>query len=244
MCIGIETQRGDVMQTINGNRMAHTAVLNAGRMWWVKRLSIAMLLITVLMLVTKFPLASAATAPRNSGAIDTAQSTIVLDLGNLSAMDSEFSAAMNDFSAGNHQAATTVWNTLALQGHVSAQFNLGIAYATGSGVDLDLADAARWWREAAYQGHTDAQYNLGLLYAEGKGVPQSSTQAAMWWYMAAIGGDPAAQFQLGALAALSDTPNLAEAAFWWSLSASQGFSEAVQALELLKSDDVMSQIEN
>jgi TPR repeat protein len=53
------------------------------------------------------------------------------------------------------------YKSLAEAGSVSAQFRLGICYATGSGVAKDETEAARLYRLAAEQGHLDAQYNLG-----------------------------------------------------------------------------------
>ena len=54
------------------------------------------------------------------------------------------------------------------QGDLTAQFNLGRLYATGTGVPLNYAEAAKWYRLAAQRGHVEAQYNLGFLYERAK----------------------------------------------------------------------------
>jgi hypothetical protein len=73
------------------------------------------------------------------------------------------------------------WYRLAAdQGHVRAEFNLGVMYAEGQGVPQDYAEAVRWYRLAADQGLASAQANLGLMYAKGQGVPRNYVFAHMW----------------------------------------------------------------
>ncbi len=74
------------------------------------------------------------------------------------------------------------------QGHVDAQYNLGIMYANGEGVPQDYAEAARWYRQAAEQGHASAQHNLGAMYANGEGVPEDDIQAYAWISIASAQG--------------------------------------------------------
>jgi len=50
------------------------------------------------------------------------------------------------------------------QGNSAAQFNLGLLYDNGQGVERDYAQAAVWYNKAADQGLARAQYNLCLLY--------------------------------------------------------------------------------
>jgi TPR repeat protein len=46
------------------------------------------------------------------------------------------------------------------QGLVAAQFNLGIMYENGQGVEKDDERAVEWYQRAADQGHVKAQFNL------------------------------------------------------------------------------------
>lgn len=69
---------------------------------------------------------------------------------------------------------------LAEQGDAGAEYNLGVMYGKGQGVQKDLAEAVKWYRLAAAQGVGAAQSNLGQLYANGQGVSQDYVEAAKW----------------------------------------------------------------
>ena len=77
---------------------------------------------------------------------------------------------------------------LANQGHPVAQFNLGVKYDFGQGVDKDPAQAIHWYRLAAAQGHGGAQFNLGGMYFEGLGVKRDLLRATMWFALSAEAG--------------------------------------------------------
>ena len=78
-----------------------------------------------------------------------------------------------------------------------AEFNLGVMYANGFGVDKDYAEAARLYRLAAEQrGLPEAEFNLASLYDAGLGVPQDHKEAARWYRDAAGQGHAASQFNL------------------------------------------------
>ena len=62
-----------------------------------------------------------------------------------------------------------------------AQFNLGVLYNDGRGVQQDYAAAALWYRKAADQGHAGAQCNLAILYNHGTGFAQDHAEAIMWF---------------------------------------------------------------
>ena len=78
------------------------------------------------------------------------------------------------------------WYRLAAeQGYATAQFNLGVKYASGEGVPEDDREAVRWYRLAAEQGKAIAQATLGFAYYNGEGVPQDYVQAHKWLNIAA-----------------------------------------------------------
>lgn len=162
--------------------------------------------------------------------------SIVGDFGNTSMIDRTFRRAMQTLKDGDYDGAFELWHEAAERGHIHAQYNLGIAYAHGIGVVVDIRQAIYWWHQAADQGNTDAQYNLGSLYAEGRGVDKDLEVASLWWYRAAIGGDAAAQYNLGLLSALGDgvPQNVQRAVWWWRKSADQGFEHAIRALKIFK----------
>jgi len=50
---------------------------------------------------------------------------------------------------------------LAELGVASAQYNMGLFYFNGVGVNVDKSEGVKWFRLAAAQGNADAQYILG-----------------------------------------------------------------------------------
>jgi len=108
-----------------------------------------------------------------------------------------FEDGLGAAKSGDFAMAHAKWQALAEQGHVLAQFNLGIMYARGRGVTQDIAKALQWYHAAAKQGYADAQLNLGVLYNSGQGVAQSYFEAAHWFRLAAEQGAAKAHFNLG-----------------------------------------------
>ncbi len=65
------------------------------------------------------------------------------------------------------------WYRLAAeQGHVDAQFSLGMRYLEGRDVQVDLGEARKWLEAAAMQGHAEAQFQLANLLS-GDSAPAS-----------------------------------------------------------------------
>jgi TPR repeat protein len=90
---------------------------------------------------------------------------------------------------GDYSAAYNEWLPLAELGDAEAQYNLGVMYDEGAGMEQDLAAAAGWYRKAAEQGFMDAQTNLGIMYYHGQGVGRDHAEAARWFSLAASQGD-------------------------------------------------------
>ena len=73
-------------------------------------------------------------------------------------------------------------------GDATAQYELGICYYFGYGVEEDKVEAKRWhckaaeqFRKAAEQGDTVAQYSLGICYFTGYGVEEDQAKAVQWY---------------------------------------------------------------
>ena len=81
-------------------------------------------------------------------------------------------------------------------GNVVSQYNLGVCYANGNGVEVDLVEAVRWFRKAAEQGLPAAQHNLGICLSRGVGVEKNVAEGAMWLNSAAQQGDAEAERML------------------------------------------------
>jgi hypothetical protein len=112
----------------------------------------------------------------------------------------------------------------AVQGHATAQWQVGFFHENGWGVSKNDAEAAKWYHLAAQQGQPDAQYDLATLYREGRGVAKDPRRAARWYLGAAHGGHVDAQFTIGFLYRAGDgiEQNDFAAAEWYRKAADQG----------------------
>jgi TPR repeat protein/uncharacterized membrane protein len=73
----------------------------------------------------------------------------------------------------------------ALQGDLSAMFELGKIHSEGSeDAEKDLVEASAWFRKAAEKGHAAAQYNYGEALYYGRGVAEDERESAKWLRMA------------------------------------------------------------
>ena len=70
----------------------------------------------------------------------------------------------------DHEKESYWTEKLANLGNVVAQFNIGVNYENGKGVDQDYTKAIEWYQKSANQGYADAQFNLGGMFRGGKGV--------------------------------------------------------------------------
>ncbi|KYJ85588.1 tetratricopeptide repeat protein [Sulfurovum riftiae] len=102
----------------------------------------------------------------------------------------EFDEAVAEYNQGNYIKALDAFYVLAKEGHPKAQFNVGLIYANGKGVNKDRYQAMVWYRKAAEQGNTAAQYNLAKLIAQrpDKEDPRALEQIKYWYEKAAEGG--------------------------------------------------------
>ena len=92
----------------------------------------------------------------------------------------------------------------------SAEYNLGICYERGLGIERDMPKAASLYMSAAEHGHTGAQYNLGVFYEHGLGgFVVDKEEAARFYRMATEAGDEDALHNLLLLRKqMSKTENL------------------------------------
>ncbi len=93
---------------------------------------------------------------------------------------------------GKAEAITSLL-VLAQTGNVLAQYNLGLMYYNGTGVEKDQSEAAQWYRRAADQGHANAQYYLGFCYANGLGVIKNDFEALRFYRLSTDQNHPSAR---------------------------------------------------
>jgi len=136
--------------------------------------------------------------------------------------------AANDFAEAFEWCQRAAHSKLAW-----AEYNLGLMYRKGEGVEQSDAQAAFWYRLAAAQNFAEAQQKLADMYSFGNGVPQSYAKAAEWYRKAADSGNAEAQFQLSHLYATGQGVEFdyAQSRFWIRKAAQQGHELAQAELK-------------
>jgi TPR repeat protein len=142
---------------------------------------------------------------------------------------------LDAYKRGDFAIAMREWQPIAEQGDANAQYNLGLLYARGQGVEKNPQEAARWYEKAAEQGVPAAQYNLGVMYANGQGVQASPEQAAKWFLKAAEQGVTDAATGLGNVYQEGEGAfrNYSEAEKWYRKAADEGVASAAHQLGVM-----------
>ena len=109
-------------------------------------------------------------------------------------------------------------------GDAASQYELGKLYYTGTMVELDYEQSAKWFTLSAERGHAGGQERLGLSYLFGRGVEQSYEEALHYVSLSAGQGNADAQCDLGWMYehGVCTEQNYEEAFRYYSLSAEQG----------------------
>ena len=111
------------------------------------------------------------------------------------------------------------------QGLASAQYNLGLMYYEGDGVELDVKQAVSWTRKAAEQGYASAQANLDAMHDK---LDAMHDKRVAFWSRQILGqGYASAQAKLDAM-------HDKRAAFWSRQILGQGHSFGDDIPQLLK----------
>ncbi|KAG0260127.1 hypothetical protein DFQ27_003736 [Actinomortierella ambigua] len=167
----------------------------------------------------------------------------------LAAMKSSLGSRMHVVDTNQDGVRAGAEIQAAERGDAEAQFNLGLMYEHGRGVEQSDVEAIKWYTKAANQGNSKAQFNLGLMYRNSRGVGQSETEAIKWYTKAASHGNPEAQFKVGCMheTGRGVEQSYVEAVRWYTKAASQGNSNAQNNLGCLydlgqgvKQDDMMA----
>lgn len=125
------------------------------------------------------------------------------------------------------------YRVAAKQGHVLAQYRLGLMHSNGfdaatrarsnavrvggaaatpsQRLGIGYVEALKWFTLAAQQGLPQAQYSLGLMYATGSGIPEDFVAAHFWWTVAVQSGSAEAKRKLFFLEDLMSGASLEEA---------------------------------
>ena len=142
------------------------------------------------------------------------------------------------YKRGDYAEAVRFMSVAAEDGVAAAQINLGVAYASGTGVGRNYGESIKWFRRAAEQGAAPAQFNLGVIYQRGLGVPQDHAEAARWYLLAADADDPRAQPEIGIKLAQGDGigEDKVMALKWLILAAINGEEHAAMHRDIVSGD--------
>lgn len=108
-------------------------------------------------------------------------------------------AGMAAFKRGDFTTAANEWTVAAQKGDPNAEVNLGVLYAKGRGVPMDLGQAMNLYTLAADQGNSLAQYLLAEMYAKGWGLPDNNAQTMRLTQMLSTQGNADAANAAGSL---------------------------------------------
>lgn len=103
-------------------------------------------------------------------------------------------------SAGMTLKEVSEFNRTKLQaeyGDVVSEYNLGICYYDGHGIQPDPVEAIVWFKKASDKGLPQAQYNLAIAYYVGRGVGQDFVKAFTYFKKSAEQGLAPAQHKVG-----------------------------------------------
>tara|TARA_Y100001970_G_scaffold223914_1_gene275775 strand:+ start:991 stop:1452 length:462 start_codon:yes stop_codon:yes gene_type:complete len=94
--------------------------------------------------------------------------------------------------------------SLATQGVSVSQYNTGINYFTGRGIDKDLEKAVYWYQRASEQGHSKAPFNIAIIYANGDIKGKNFSLALEYFRLSADRGNKEAKEFLKKINTISD----------------------------------------
>ena len=82
---------------------------------------------------------------------------------------------------------------MATQGVTVSQYNTGVNYYLGRGINRDLEKAVYWYQMASEEGHSKAPFNIGIIYANGEVADKDLTLALEYFLLSAKRGNKEAK---------------------------------------------------
>jgi localization factor PodJL len=125
--------------------------------------------------------------------------------------------------------------TAAASGDGTAAYEIGVRYAEGRGVTVDLAEAARWYERAAAKGIALAQFRYASMLEKGVGLKKDLGQARRFYLAAAGKGNAKAMHNLAVLYAegIEGKPDYTTAVQWFRKAALHGVGDSQYNLGVL-----------
>ncbi|MEM7071452.1 MAG: tetratricopeptide repeat protein, partial [Pseudomonadota bacterium] len=136
---------------------------------------------------------------------------------------------------GDFKTAFDIWSALGEKGDVRAQYNLGVMYSKGEGVERDDLKSYDWHLRAARKNFALSQYVLAIIYQQGLGVKADIQKSVKWMRLAAKQNFAPAQYNLGYMHFTGEgvQKSARKTLDWWSMAAAQGYAKAQSGLGML-----------
>ncbi|MEQ6918737.1 tetratricopeptide repeat protein [Halomonas aquatica] len=112
--------------------------------------------------------------------------------------------------------------------YVTAQYNVGLFYLEGKGVERDPEEAINWLMEAEKNGSLSAKYVLAMEYYKGDILDKDARKAFDLFEVLASEGDARSQYFIGMFYLEGDVvpQNHSNASYWFKKSSEQGVPNA------------------
>ncbi|XP_076844420.1 death ligand signal enhancer [Brachyhypopomus gauderio] len=127
---------------------------------------------------------------------------------------------------GDLRVAFECFLASAQQGYSKAQFNVGVCYECGRGIQKDASKALQYYRCAAATGHTQAQYRYAKLFLDSRGQQSASdtdtSTALSLLHAAADAGLTEAQLYLGLLLSQGSRADAETSVHYFRMAAESG----------------------
>ena len=151
-------------------------------------------------------------------------------------LSDDFDKGMRALNYGDYKEALYYLSYYAVLGDPKAQYNLGLMYNKGLGVDVDKQEAIGWFFLSSEQGNMLAQYSLGLAYLKGNGVSKDNFKALNFFKKAAYQGHPSSQVNLGNMyfKGHGTLVDFARAHMWYNLAKEKGLEGAYQNIIIIE----------
>ena len=118
------------------------------------------------------------------------------------------------------------------EGSYLAQYELGLRYVEGEGIEVSADDAYKWFMQASEKGFYKAQYLLSQCFFFGFGTSQNYSKSFSWMNKAAEQSMPEAQYELAGMFEQGKgvNQNYCEAEKLYRISAEHGFAASIYRL--------------
>jgi localization factor PodJL len=128
-----------------------------------------------------------------------------------------------------------VLRAAALKGDPAAAYEVGVRFAEGKGIALNLDEAAKWYDRAAQAGVVPAIFRLGTFYEKGMSVKKDVDIARRYYLQAAERGNAKAMHNLAVLDADGGGKgaNYKSASQWFRKAADRGVADSQFNLGIL-----------